>query len=228
MKTTDLKTKIRAHLANSGEATAKQIAKAIGHADYPTDVINALSDMRTSAEVECEKKKGKGNELWYWLIKAESNESAELSNLREQLKNAETQRDVHFAKAEHYEQRLNTLSDDLIRFFIAVQQVTGAPTKPVSLADCETQIAAAVATLRGQIDEVMNAAADGIESAVDVKDAAVGYIVRVTGKKPRICAKPESAHAAAMSSARAHGRAEVLALVPVGKAVRGAEWKDAA
>lgn len=65
-------------------------------------------------------------------------------------------------------------------------------------------------------------------NAKEVKDAAIGYIVRVVGKKPRICAKPESAHAAAMSSARVHGKAEVLALVPVGKAVRGAEWKEAA
>lgn len=66
------------------------------------------------------------------------------------------------------------------------------------------------------------------EQSKDVTEAAVGYIVRVAGRKPRICAKPESARTAALASARAHGRADVLALVPVGKAVRGAEWKEAA
>lgn len=63
--------------------------------------------------------------------------------------------------------------------------------------------------------------------AVDVKDAAVGYLVRIPGKKTRICIKPTNAREAALSGARVHGRADVLALVPVGKAVRGAEWKEA-
>ena len=43
-------------------------------------------------------------------------------------------------------------------------------------------------------------------------------------KPPRFTKKQTNAHAAAMSAARQHGFAEVFALVPVGKAVRGAEW----
>jgi len=63
------------------------------------------------------------------------------------------------------------------------------------------------------------------QEAADVKEAAIGYLIRVPGKRSLIRSKPEGAHAAAMSSARAHGRADVLALVPIGKAVRGAEWR---
>ena len=62
--------------------------------------------------------------------------------------------------------------------------------------------------------------------AVDVKDAAVGYLVRVTKRKPRYVTKPERARDAALAAVRAGaGRAEVLAVVPVGVARRGAEWR---
>jgi hypothetical protein len=29
--------------------------------------MSSISEMRTDAELECEKRKGQGNELWYWL-----------------------------------------------------------------------------------------------------------------------------------------------------------------
>ena len=61
--------------------------------------------------------------------------------------------------------------------------------------------------------------------AVDVKDAAV-YLIRVTKRKPRYVTKPERARDAALAAVRAGaGRAEVLAVVPVGVARRGAEWR---
>lgn len=61
---------------------------------------------------------------------------------------------------------------------------------------------------------------------VDVKDAAVGYLIRVTKRKPRYVTQPERARDAALAAVRAGaGRAEVLAVVPVGVARRGAEWR---
>ena len=64
------------------------------------------------------------------------------------------------------------------------------------------------------------------DGAVDVKDAAVGYLVRVTKRKPRYVTQPERARDAALAAVRAGaGRAEVLAVVPVGVARRGAEWR---
>lgn len=65
--------------------------------------------------------------------------------------------------------------------------------------------------------------------AVDVTDAAVGYLVRVTKRKPRYVTQPERARDAALAAVRAGaGRAEVLAVVPVGVARRGAEWRGSA
>ena len=62
--------------------------------------------------------------------------------------------------------------------------------------------------------------------AVDVKDAAVGYLVRVPKRAPILRRKPESARSAALSAVRSGAaRAEVLAVVPVGTARRGAEWQ---
>ncbi len=64
------------------------------------------------------------------------------------------------------------------------------------------------------------------QDGVDVKDAAVGYLVRVTKRRPRYVTQPERARDAALAAVRAGaGRAEVLAVVPVGVARRGAEWR---
>lgn len=65
-----------------------------------------------------------------------------------------------------------------------------------------------------------------LTDAQEVTDAAVGYLVRVTKRKPRYIVKPERAREAALAAVRAGaGRAEVLAVVPVGVARRGAEWR---
>lgn len=64
-------------------------------------------------------------------------------------------------------------------------------------------------------------------NATDVTAAAVGYLVRVPKRPPMIRRKPEAARLAAMGAVRAGAaRAEVLAVVPVGAARRGAEWQS--
>lgn len=55
-----------------------------------------------------------------------------------------------------------------------------------------------------------------------------GYIMTASKRKPRRITNPETAREAAISAIRAGAqRAEVFALVPVGRAVRGAEWREA-
>lgn len=64
--------------------------------------------------------------------------------------------------------------------------------------------------------------------AVDVMDAARGYIVLSCKRKPRRITNPADAVESAKSAIRAGAqRSEVFALVPVGVARRGAEWRDA-
>lgn len=66
----DLKKLITTHLRKAEEATSKQIAAAIGYQDSQSTVNNAMNALRTEGTVECEKRKGKGNELIYWLTSA--------------------------------------------------------------------------------------------------------------------------------------------------------------
>ena len=54
------------------------------------------------------------------------------------------------------------------------------------------------------------------------------FVVRTPSQPPRFTKRHKTAHAAALSAASRHGIAEVFALVPVGKAVRGAVWKGKA
>ena len=57
---------------------------------------------------------------------------------------------------------------------------------------------------------------------------AAGYLVRASKRKPRTLLAEDKAREAALSSIRAGAqRAEVFALVPVGQARRGAEWRSA-
>ncbi len=80
--------------------------------------------------------------------------------------------------------------------------------------------------LRAELASERQARQQDQADAVDVKDAAVGYLVRVTKRKPRYVTQPERARDAALAAVRAGaGRAEVLAVVPVGVARRGAEWR---
>lgn len=66
------------------------------------------------------------------------------------------------------------------------------------------------------------------EQAIDVLEAASAYLVRAPKRKPRILNKPEAAREAALACARnGSGRGDVYALVHIGTARRGAEWKDA-
>lgn len=66
------------------------------------------------------------------------------------------------------------------------------------------------------------------DPGVDIKDAAAGYVMLASKRKPRRITRPESARDAAISAIRAGAqRAEVFALVPIGRALRGAVWKDA-
>lgn len=67
---------------------------------------------------------------------------------------------------------------------------------------------------------------EATEEAVDVKDAARGYLVKAPKRKPAVVGSPDAAVRRAMAAAKnGSGYGEVFALVPIGRAVRGAEWK---
>lgn len=225
--TKELKQKIRNYLAANGEATAKKIAIAVEMKDYPSNVISALSEMRTDAEVECEKRKGKGNELWYWLTNA-THEAAEMPTDKECCNAAKVVATT--AGKEVFDLR-NKLDDakhvianarealsigDGESIVLAIQKMTSdLALKSKALRDIE-------AKLEFTQDQLVSANALLMENeeAIDVKDAAKGYLVCAPKRKPMKLSKPESAVAKATAAAKVTGRCEVFALVPVGVAVR--------
>lgn len=75
-----------------------------------------------------------------------------------------------------------------------------------------------VGALREQLDSKPGDASFSVGSAAQ-------FVVKTPSKPPRFTKKHSNAQATALSAARQHGFAEVFALVPVGKAVRGAEWR---
>jgi len=96
---------------------------------------------------------------------------------------------------------------------------------------------ALVEDLRSEIDrlkseavamDTLEAAMPGFGAAWDAQQKVAGYLVRAPKRPLRAFTKSESAQAAAMAAARnGCGRGEVFALVPVGAAVRCAEWRSA-
>ena len=109
--------------------------------------------------------------------------------------------------------------EEMSRVIAELQALRTSHTNAINEAD---RLRAELATER-QAREALQEQSD----AVDVKDAAVGYLVRVPKRAPILRRKPESARDAALSAVRAGAkRADVLAVVPVGTARRGAEWQS--
>ena len=89
--------------------------------------------------------------------------------------------------------------------------------------------AGTVVGLRTQLETLQREAMRGA-SLLSGQDryTAAGYLVRASKRKPRTLRDKDKARDAALSSIRAGAqRAEVFALVPVGHARRGAEWRSA-
>ena len=87
--------------------------------------------------------------------------------------------------------------------------------------------AGTVVGLRTQLETLQREAMRGA-SCLSGQDryTAAGYLVRASKRKPRMLLDKDKARDAALSSIRAGAqRAEVFALVPIGHARRGAEWR---
>ena len=89
--------------------------------------------------------------------------------------------------------------------------------------------AAVVVDLRAQLEALQREAMRGA-TCLSGQDryTAAGYLVRATKRKPRTLQAEDKAREAALGAIRAGApRAEVFALVPVGHARRGVEWRSA-
>lgn len=144
----------------------------------------------------------------------------EAYNLRQRLENAEKQRDDHFNRAEDYLSQL-VISENAVSAWLALaaeHECKSIPDLRVFIGSLESRVTSlkmAVDSLTEQMNAKFHTVSDGQQ-----------YMVRTIKKAPRVFKLRKNAHAAAMSAARTNGLAEMFALVPVGKAIRGAEWRD--
>ena len=114
----------------------------------------------------------------------------------------------------------------------------------VRIAELEATIALLRETLAVAAEDVSRLSAEleterqareALQERADVVDAefvapclnAKGYALKVPKRPMRSFGKEETAKSAAMAAARASGRGEVFALIPVGVARKGAEWRNA-
>lgn len=110
--------------------------------------------------------------------------------------------------------------EEMSRVIAELQALRTSHTNAINEADRLRAELAAERQAREALQEQAN--------AVDVKDAAVGYLIRAPKRDPILRRELDSARLAALGAVRAGAaRAEVLAVVPVGVARRGAEWGDA-
>lgn len=278
LKIDQIKAQIRLHLKGKTEDIAKSIAKALGYADEQATINNVLNTMRTYGEVECEKKKGKGNELWYWLTNPAAVEdaepgsdtpccnaakvmattaSAEMADLNRNIEELRQRLEEKRADCTRETQR----ADENQRLFHAACTDLGAINKHLGLDPDDggaDPIISAIDELKAELDEwrkvaahldcsnpteldaVMEIRADGLKqlqedhdrltkeiarlnaelaAVPDLKDHAKGFIIQAPKRKPLKRINPESAVKTAKATANAAGRADVYALVLVGKAV---------
>ena len=100
---------------------------------------------------------------------------------------------------------------------------------PFSVVEAISKLKAENEEMRSQLEGLQREAMRGA-TCLSGQDryTAAGYLVRATKRKPRTLLDKDKARDAALSSILAGAqRAEVFALVPIGHARRGAEWRSA-
>ena len=100
---------------------------------------------------------------------------------------------------------------------------------PFSVVEAISKLKAENEEMRSQLEALQREAMRGA-TCLSGQDryTAAGYLVRASKRKPRTLLDKDKARDAALSSIRAGAqRAEVFALVPVGQARRGVEWRPA-
>lgn len=214
---TPLREQIIAFLRGQEEATLKQIAAATTERDFPSRVTTELNRLRTDAVVECAKKKGK-NELWYWI----NSQPAVEQNTGSSVAGANATQPAG-AAVQHNPAPVpaDSLSAEPSAMIVDLKRAVSDLCQQLDVANAELAYErSARVALQEQIESTVARTLESIDPA--------GYLVRAPKRPLRTFSKAAAAQAAAMAAARNDsGRGEVFALVPVGKAVRGAEWREA-
>ncbi|MEK6290078.1 MAG: 1-pyrroline-5-carboxylate dehydrogenase [Paraburkholderia tropica] len=192
---------IEKHLAGEAEATAKEIANALGARQL--DVSKALHQMVATGTVEREKRVGGGNEYMYWLARGALPALAEPPSVEYSIE----QKPMDVTVVGMIDAK--TVSD--LRADVA--RLTSE--RDAAMAKAETWRANAAA-LEARIDEL----------TLGPPGAAAPLFVTIgRDAPPKRHSSLEKAQRRGAALIRAYKETEVLVLEPVGRIVRGSEWR---
>lgn len=163
---------------------------------------------------------------------------AELAALRRQIINRDNAMEIMDAQVVEASEKLAPIvpgdidTSDMGLVEIAERVAAGHADLTARLENKDDELlkqAAVVVDLRSQLETLQREAMRGA-TCLSGQDryTAAGYLVRASKRKPRTLLDKDKAREAAMSSIRAGAPwAAVYALVPIGCARRGAEWRSA-
>ena len=163
---------------------------------------------------------------------------ADLAALRRQLINRDNAMEIMDAQVVEASEKLAPIvpgdidTSDMGLVEIAERVAAGHADLTARLENKDDELlkqAAVVVDLRAQLETLQRDAMRGA-TCLSGQDryTAAGYLVRASKRKPRTLLDKDKAREAALGAIRAGApRAEVFALVPVGHARRGVEWRSA-
>ncbi|MDR6381783.1 1-pyrroline-5-carboxylate dehydrogenase [Paraburkholderia caribensis] len=240
-----MKQDIEKYLGSVSQATAKQIAEKIGLPQH--DVALELNHMTRDDVVEREKRKGGGNEYVYWLSRGEAKAVVPSTTVHAPQPSATAIAPVGAAQAAP-ESAATTLSEQ-VRQLLDTLGLPPYMTQALSVARDMVEMAKATASERDQLRtrcEELAIERDSLQSAnvklkannaelerkiddltlVDAEFKPNQVFVTI-GRyaKPRRHKTLDKAQRRASALVRAEKESEVLVLEPVGRVVRGSEWR---
>ena len=163
---------------------------------------------------------------------------AESSTLRRQILNRDNAMEIMDAQVVEAREKLAPIvpgdidTSDMGLVEIAERVAAGHADLTARIENKDDELfvqAGTIVGLRSQLETLQRDAMRGA-SLMSGQDryTAAGYLVRASKRKPRTLLDKDKARDAALSSIRAGAqRAEVFALVPIGHALRGVEWRPA-
>ena len=239
-----MRSAITTYLEGSPEATARNVAAAVG-----IEIKDALKELNAMLRDGCVERENRGgNEYAYWLA-APSNqvEKAEVSkadhgdseggeaDLRRQIEFLEFEckklSDSFFRAMSESKQAFASEADKHERMLQAVAEADNLRADRDAMKSLVDEQRREIEKLKAERDEA-GQAVDILRAQIDaiptVEAHTAGYLVRAPKRKPAIVTQGDAAVKRAMAAARnGSGRADVYALVLTGTARRGAEWSPA-
>ncbi|WP_186085923.1 1-pyrroline-5-carboxylate dehydrogenase [Burkholderia gladioli] len=215
---------IEKHLASEAEATAKGIAAALGLPHV--EVSKALHKMVSTGTIEREKRAGGGNEYVYWLARSAPPAlllAASAANASEPLPGEAAAIDV-LDEPDARPAPVNLLAP------VVADDIVDAEIRMVDLIEV-------IKTLTGERDAALQKAEDWrataakLEARIDELTlgppgaAAPLFVTIGRNAPPKRHSSLEKAQRRGAALIRADKETEVLVLEPVGRIVRGSEWR---